>query len=162
MRFSVQQKWLAWGNDFKIQDEHGHDRYFVDGHVMSIGSRFSLQDMVGREIALIKQRLLSWIPTFEIHRAGMGFATVRQRLFTFLSPKFDITLQSGEEILVVGDFWNHEFSFQRNGKTIGRVSKKWFTFADVFGVEVPNVEDELLILGSTIAISDINRKRRSE
>ena len=68
MRYVMKQKLFAFGDDFVIRDESGADRFLVDGKVFTIGAKLSFQDMAGHELALIKQRVLSWGPTYEIYR----------------------------------------------------------------------------------------------
>src|SRR6186713_1995303 len=70
MRYVMREKFLALGDDFKIADEHGTDRFLVDGRAFSIGDKLSFQDMSGRELAFIRQRLLAWGPTYEVSQNG--------------------------------------------------------------------------------------------
>jgi uncharacterized protein YxjI len=66
MRYVMKQKIFAWGDDFVIKTEGGQDAFFVDGKAFSIGDKLSFQDMNGKELAFIRQKLLSWGPTYEI------------------------------------------------------------------------------------------------
>jgi uncharacterized protein YxjI len=43
-------------------------------------------------------------------------------------------------------------SFSRNGADVAYVSKKWFSLADSYGVEVLEGEDDALILACTVVI----------
>ena len=49
MRYVMKQKWLAWGDDFAIQNEAGQDVFFVDGKALSLGDKLSFQDMQANE-----------------------------------------------------------------------------------------------------------------
>ena len=51
-----------------------------------------------------------------------------------------------------GDFTDHEYTFERGGKAVAVVSKRWFTWTDTYGVDVAEGEDDLLILASTVVI----------
>src|SRR5438876_1807764 len=82
MRYVMKQKLFAWGDDFVIRDEHERDAFFVDGKAFSFGDQLSFQDMAGHELAYIKQKLLSWGPTYEIYRDGELAAVVKKELFT--------------------------------------------------------------------------------
>ena len=49
---------------------HPRDVFFVGGRAFSIGNKLSFQDLNGHELAFIRQKLLSWGPTYEITRDG--------------------------------------------------------------------------------------------
>src|SRR4030095_1561413 len=75
MRYVMKQKLFCGGDDFRIQTDAGADAFFVDGKAFSFGDKLSFQDMQGNELAFIKQKLLSWSPTYEIYRKGELYAT---------------------------------------------------------------------------------------
>ena len=152
MRYVIKQKWLSWGDDFYIQDEHGQDVFLVDGRAFSFGDKLSLQDMQGNELAFIAQRLLSWGPTYEVHRGGQHYATVKKQLFTFFRCKFEVDIPGPDDLEAQGDFLDHEYTFTRHGNTVASVSKKWFSWTDTYGVDVVPGEDDVLILASVVVI----------
>jgi uncharacterized protein YxjI len=69
MRYVMKQKLFRWGDDFTIKTQVVRDVFFVYGKGFSIGAKLSFQDMQGKELAFIRQKLLAWGPTHEIHRA---------------------------------------------------------------------------------------------
>jgi uncharacterized protein YxjI len=150
--YRMKQKLFSWGDDFVIQDDSGQDRFFVDGKAFSLGNQLSFQDMQGNELAYIRQRLLSFAPTYEISRSGQVLATVSKELFTFFSCTFDIDLPGPNDLQAKGDFLDHQYAFERGGETVARVSKEWFAVADTYGVQVEPGEDDVLILASSVVI----------
>jgi uncharacterized protein YxjI len=148
----MKQKWLAWGDDFAIQDEHGNEAFFVDGRALSIGDKLSFQDAKGNELAFILQRLLSWGATYELHRSGKLYATVKKKLFTFFSCKFEVDIPGPNDLEASGDFLDHEYQFTRHGQTVATVSKKWFSWTDTYGIDIGPDEDDVLILASAVVI----------
>jgi len=88
MQYVMKERWLALGNDFAITDTEGNEVYYVDGRAFSMGDKLSFQDASRREVAFIRQRLLSWGPTYEITRNGALVATVKKKLFTLLRHRF--------------------------------------------------------------------------
>ena len=110
------------------------------------------QDMQAREVAFIAQRLLSWGPTYEIHRGGQHYATVKKKLFTLLRCKFEVDVPGPDDLEAQGDFLDHEYVFSRHGRSVAAVSKKWFSWTDTYGVDVGPGEDDVLILASAIVI----------
>lgn len=152
MRYVMKQKILAFGDDFIIKDQSGTDRFFVDGKVLTIRHKLSFQDMQGRELAFIQQKLLSWGPKYEIYRDGALAAVVEKRLFTLFKCKFTIDVPGPDDLEAKGDFMDREYEFTRGGRVVARCSKKWFTWSDTYGVEVSEGEDDIIILASSVVI----------
>jgi uncharacterized protein YxjI len=152
MRYVMNQKWLSWGNDFHIRDEHGSDVFLVDGRVLSIGDKLSFQDMQGNELAFIAQRLLAWGPTYEVHVGNELFATVKKKLFTFFHCKFEVDIPGPDDLEAEGDFLDHEYTFSRHGSVVASVSKKWFSWTDTYGIDIRDGEDDVLVLASAVVI----------
>ena len=152
MRYLMKQKLFCFGDDFTIKNEAGDDVFFVDGKVFTIGKKLSFQDMNGRELAFIQQKLLSWGPTYEIYRDGELAAVVKKELFTFFRCAFTVDVPGPDDIEAQGDFLDMEYSFTRDGGTVAEVSKRWFSFSDTYGVDIADGEDDVLILASTVVI----------
>ncbi len=155
MRFVMHEHWLSWGDDFTIRDEQGQDVYRVDGLVFTVGNQLSLQDRYGNALAFIKQRVLSWGPTYEIYRDGVLAAQVRKALFTFFSCRFTVDVPGPEDLEAAGDFFDHDYTITRAGRAVARVSKQWFSWTDTYGIEVCDDEDPVLILCAAIVIDQV-------
>lgn len=152
MRYVMRQRLFAFGDDFYIQGEDGQNRFFVDGRAFSIGDKLSFQDMGGNEVAQVRQRLVALTPTYEIHRGGQHYATVKKSMFTLFRAHFAIDVPGPDDLEAQGDFLDHEYSFTRGGQTVAQVSKHWFAFSDTYGVDVAPGEDDVLILACTVVI----------
>ena len=152
VRYLMKQKLFSWGDDFAIKNETGEDVFFVDGKAFSIGNKLSFQDMQKNELAFIRQKLLSWGPTYEITRNGELAAVVKKHLFTFLRCKFTVDVPGPDDLEAQGDFLDMEYTFTRAEHVVAEVSKRWFSFADTYGVDIREGEDDVLILASTVVI----------
>jgi uncharacterized protein YxjI len=152
MRFLLQQKLFAFGDDFYIRDEHGNDVYFVDGKMFSLGDQLSFQDLNGNELASIRQKLLSWGPTYHVYVAGELRAEVKKELFTLFSCRFSVDVPGPNDYEAKGDFLEHEYTFTRGDREVAAVSKEWLTIRDTYAIDVGPGEDEVLILASAIVI----------
>lgn len=159
-RYVLKQKWLSWGDDFRIRDEFGNERFYVDGHALSFGDKLSFQDMRGNELAFISQKLLSWGPTYHIYRDGRLAAEVKKALFRFFRCEFTIDVPGPNDLLAEGSFWEHEYAFTRHGVPVARVSKRYFSWTDTYGVDIARGEDDVLILASAVVIDLCCHKER--
>jgi len=155
MRYIMKQKLFCFGDDFAIKDEAGRDAFFVDGKALSIGNKLSFQDMEGKELAFIRQKLLSWGPTYEITRGNELLAVVKKELFTLFRCKFTVDVPGPDDLEAAGSFTDMEYTFTRGGREVAEVSKRWFSFSDTYGVDIADGEDEVLILASTVVIDMI-------
>jgi len=152
MRYVLKQKFWCWGDDFSIKNEAGEDVFLVDGHAFSWGDKLSFQDMNGNELAFIRQKLLSWGPTYEIEVAGKLAAVVKKKLFTFVRCKFSLDVPGPDDLEANGDFFCHEYAFERHGHTVATVSKRWFSLSDTYGVGTVDGENDVLILATAVVI----------
>jgi uncharacterized protein YxjI len=156
MRYLMRQKLWGFGDDFTIKDADGHDRFFVDGKAISLGDKLSFQDSAGRELAYIRQKLLSWGPTYEIHRGGQLAAVVKKKRWTLFKNRFTVDVDADGpgpgDLEVEGSFFDHEYSFTRDGRPVATVSKRYFSFSDTYGVDIAPGEDEPLILACTVVV----------
>jgi uncharacterized protein YxjI len=152
MRYVMKQKLFGWGDDFRIKNETGQDVFFVDGRAFSIGHKLSFQDLNGYELAFIRQKLLSWGPTYEISRGGEVLAVVKKKLFTLFRCKFTVDAPGPDDLEAQGSFLDMEYSFERGGAKVAEVSKRWFTWTDTYGVDISEGEDPVLILAASVVI----------
>ena len=152
MRYIMKQKLFCWGDDFTIQNEAGHPVFFVDGKAFSFGDKLSFQDMQKNELAFIRQKLLSWGPTYEITRGGVVAATVKKHLFTLFRCRFTVDVPGPDDMQAEGSFLDMEYKFRRADRVVAEVSKRWFAWKDTYGVDINAGEDDVLILASTVVI----------
>jgi uncharacterized protein YxjI len=152
MPYVMRQKLLSWGDDFYIRDEQGREVFFVDGKAFSFGDKLSFQDLTGHELAFIKQKVLALGATYEIYRNGELAALVKKALFAPLPHRFSVDVPGPDDLEATGDFLDHEYAFRRGDKVVATVSKRWFTFADTYGIDIGDGEDDVLILASAVVV----------
>jgi uncharacterized protein YxjI len=154
MRYLMRQKVFSLGDDYVVKDQDGRDRFIVDGRAFSLGDKLSFRDASGRELAFIRQRLLSFGPTYDIEVAGRTVATVKKELFTFLHCRFSVDVPGPDDLEARGDFLDAEYELGhvQDGRSAARVSKRWFSFSDTYGVDVQPGEHDVLILATTVVI----------
>lgn len=152
MRYVMRQKLFCLGDDYTVTDENGAQRFIVDGAVFTIRDSTSFRDLAGNELCHIRRRLLSLGPTYEIERNGR-ITSVSKHLFTLFKCRFTVDVPGPNDLEVAGNLTDHEYSFtDTNGRMVATVSKRWFTLADTYGVEVADGQDAVLILAATVVI----------
>jgi uncharacterized protein YxjI len=152
MRYQMQQKLLSWGDDYHIRNDAGEDVFFVDGKALSVGDQLSFQDLTGRELAYIKQKVFAFSRTYEIYRDGALAAVVKKELFALFHHRFSVDVPGPDDLEAEGDFLDHEYSFRRGDRVVATVSKRWFTLRDTYGIEIADGEDDVLILASAVVV----------
>ena len=113
MRYVMKQKLFCRGDDFTIKTPDGQDVFFVDGKAFSLGDKLSFQDMQGKELAFLRQKLLSWGPTYEIYRDGDLCAVVKKHLFTRFRCRFTVDVPGPADLEAEGSFLDMEYTFTR-------------------------------------------------
>ena len=155
MRYLLKQKLFAFGDDFHILNENDEKVFFVDGRAFSLGNKLSFQDLSGNELVFIRQKLLSFGPSYELHRSGQLVATLKKNYFTLFHCKFAIDVPGPDDLEAKGDFLEHEYVFTRSGREVAQISKRWFAFSDTYGVDIGEGQDDVLILASAVVIDMI-------
>jgi uncharacterized protein YxjI len=152
VRYMMRQRILSWGDDFSIKDADGRDAYYVDGKVFSFGNKLTINDAAGAVVAQINQKLLSLGPQYEIERNGETLARVKKHLFTPFRARFTVDVPGPDDLEAKGDFLDHEYVFERGGTVVAEVSKKWFSLADTYAIDIQDGQDGVLILASAVVI----------
>jgi uncharacterized protein YxjI len=160
MRYVMKQKLFSWGDDFYIKSAAGEDVFFVDGRALSLGDKLSFQDLDRKELAFIRQKLLSWGPTYEITRGGELLAVVKKHVFTMFRCKFTVDVPGPDDLEAQGSFLDMEYNFERGGRQVAEVSKRWFSWTDTYGVDIADGEDDVLILAASVVIDMVCHNER--
>ena len=154
MVYSIKEKFWSWGDKFSITDRAGNLAYYVDGKAFSWGNKLSFQDSQGRELAFIRQKLLSLKPRYEILVGGKPFAEVVKE-WSWFKKRFTLDVPGPNDYSIEGSFWEHEFTFERGGRQVARVSKNYWGWRDRYGVDVVDGEDAVSILCTCIVIDQV-------
>ena len=162
MRYVLKQKMFTLGGAFRVADERGEEVFQIEGRAFGFGRQLTFADAAGAELAFIRQKLLSWGPTYEIYRGGELYAVVKKELFSFFKHVFTVDVPGPGDLVAEGDFWELEYAFSRGETVVARVSRSWFSLADTYGVEVAEGEDDVLILAAAVVIVMVRSDSRSK
>ena len=88
MKLIFKQRIFSWFDSYDIYDEGGATLFTVKGQ-LSWGHCFKVFNTSGEEIGMVKQRVLTWLPQFEIYRGDTYVGCIRKE-FSFFRPRFRI------------------------------------------------------------------------
>lgn len=161
--YVIREKFFGFGQDSDITDEHGRPVLRVDGKALSLRERLVLRDLDGREVAEVRRKMVSMRPTYEIEIGGQEAARVRKKLFTPFVDRYTVDIPGPDDLELVGDLFDHDYTVRRGGQVVATVSKAFFTMRDTYAVDIAAGEDELLILAAVLALDLAeDRERKAE
>ena len=85
---------------------------------------------------------------------GNIFAEVIKE-WTWFNKKFTLDVPGPNDYTIDGSFWEHEFTFQRQGLTVATVSRKFWAWTDSYGVDIAEGENEVAVLCACIVIDQV-------
>ncbi len=158
--YVIREKLFGFGQDSDITDEHGRPVLRVDGKAFR--DRLVLRDLDGREVAGVKRKLVALRPTYEIEIDGRDAATVRKKMFTPFVDRYTVDIPGPDDLELVGDLFDHDYTVRRDGAVVATVSKAFFSMRDTYAVDIAGGEDELLILASVLALDLAEDRERAK
>ena len=100
MRLLIKQRVFSWTDSYDVYDEEGKPKYFVKAEFLSLGHQLHVYDCNRQEIGVIHQKLLTFLPAFEIEVGGIVKGEI-QKQFTLFCTKYEIDYNGWR---VEGDF----------------------------------------------------------
>ena len=147
----IKQKVFSWGDSFTVKNEYGEDLYRVKGEVLSLGKKLHIYDSADRELALIRQKVMTFLPRYFIDIDGQQAAEVVREM-SFFKPRYSI---HGPDWQVEGDFWGHDYRLAAGEKTVAGLKKAWMSWGDSYEVDIADEADALYVIGVVLAIDAV-------
>ena len=145
MRLLFRQRMFSW---FDSYDEAGNTVYRVEGR-LSWGHKLEIYDAEGRHLATLREKVLTFLPRFEIEILGVSFGWVRKE-FTFLRPRFTLDFNGWS---VEGSFMEWDYAITApDGRPVAVISKELLHWTDTYVIDVERDEDALPALLVVLAI----------
>ena len=167
MKYQVPLRWFAPTQppgraEAGIVDERGRQAFRLDGPLnggpatgeSGPGKRLSFRDRRGDELAYVVRRQLpaGGGLAFEIYHGDDLQAVIRRDACSPRQCRFMAEGPGPDDLHAEGDLAGREYVFTREGKTVGRVSRKLLASPVTYAVEVGRGEDEVLLLASAAVI----------
>ncbi len=148
MKLIFKQRFFSWFDSYDIYNEAGDTVYTVKGQ-LAWGHCLKIFDTFGNEIGTVKERVLTFLPKFELYLGGSCIGCISKE-FTFFRPKFNIDCNGWR---IDGDFLEWDYTiFDASGRSVAAVSKELFRLTDTYVIDVRDPQDALCALMLVLAI----------
>ena len=156
MKLLFKQRFFSWFDSYDIYDEAGRTVYAVRGQ-LSWGHCLKIFDVCGREIGTVKERILTFLPKFEMY-LGDRYMGCISREFTFLFPKYDIDCNGWH---IEGDLFEWDYQIVDSaGRPVADITKEIWNWTDTYVIDVRDPGDALCALMLVLAIDAEKCSRR--
>lgn len=157
--YRMTEKLFSVGDDYWIENERGKKAFYVDGKALRLQDTLILKDRDGNEVYKIKERLFKLRDTMDIKRDGTTIAIVKKAFMTFIREKWEVELADGPDMEIQGDISDYDYSIEADGQRVARISKRFFSLSDSYGIEIAPGQDDALILAIAAAIDQMAHDR---
>jgi uncharacterized protein YxjI len=148
MKLLFKQRLFSWFDSYDIYDELGNTVFTVRGE-LSWGHLLRIYDSMGNEVGYIKEKVLTWLPKFEMY-IGENYVGSINKEFTFFKPKFNVEYKDWE---VEGDWTEWDYTIlDRAGREVAAVTKEIFKFTDTYVIDVNDPQNAIYALMLVLAI----------
>ena len=148
MKLLFKQRFFSWFDSYDIYNEKGETVYTVKGQ-LSWGHLLRIYDASGNEVGVVKEKILTFLPMFEIYINDRYMGCIKKE-FTFFKPRFTIEFNGWQ---VEGDWLEWDYRIvNRTGKGIASVSKEILNWTDTYSIDVYEQRDALYSLMLVLAI----------
>ena len=148
MKLLFKQRFFSWLDSYDIYNEAGEAVYVVKGQ-LAWGHCLKIYDTRGVELGMVKERVLTLLPKFEMY-LGQNYVGCIQKEFTFFRPKFHIDCNGWQ---VEGNWYEWDYQIRDYaGRSIATVSKELWNWTDTYTIDVANPADALCVLMMVLAI----------
>ncbi len=156
MKLIFKQRFFSWFDSYDIYDENGYTLYTVKGQ-LSWGHLLKIFEPSGREAGMVRERILTFMPQFELYSDGDYIGRIR-REFTLFRPRYAIDFNGWR---VQGNFTEWDYSVtDAYGQMIATVSKQLFRWTDTYSIDVVDPCNALYVLMLVLAIDAEKCSRR--
>lgn len=152
MKLLIKQRLFTWRDSYDVYDESGAARYTVKSELFSMGHQLHVYDRNQKEIGVIHQRLLAFLPAFEIEVDGICKGTI-QKQFSLFKPRYEIDYNGWR---VEGDIFGWDYDVYSGASVVVHISKELLHWGDTYVIDFGNPADELDGLLLVLAIDAAN------
>ena len=148
MKLLFKQRFFSWFDSYDIFDEHGNTLFTVEGQ-LSWGHCLKIFDASGNEVGMVKERILTFLPKFEMYLGAQYIGCITKE-FSLFTPRFSIDCNGWD---IQGSFleWDYQI-LDGTGRSVASVTKELFNWTDTYVIDVLDPKDALCALMLVLAI----------
>ena len=148
MKLIFKQRFFSWFDSYDIYDESGRVVYTVKGQ-LSWGHLLKIFDAEGNEVGIIKERIVTFLPKFEIYMGNDYVGCISKQL-TFFKPEYQVDYNGWS---MEGDYWEWNYSIVDEGANhIATISKQLMKLTDTYVIDIHRPQHDLEVLMLVLAI----------
>ena len=156
MKLLFKQRLFSWFDSYDIYDEAGKTIFVVKGQ-LAWGHCLKIYDAQGREIGTVKERILTFLPKFEMYLGDRYIGCISKE-FTFFLPKYNIDCNGWH---IDGDLFEWDYQILNNfGRPVANITKELWNWTDTYVIDVLDPQDALCALMLVLAIDAEKCSRR--
>lgn len=156
MKLLFKQRFFSWFDSYDIYNEAGQAVYTVKGQ-LSWGHCLKIYDAQGKEIGTVKERILTFLPKFEMYLGDRYIGCISKE-FTFFVPRYNIDCNGWH---VDGDLFEWDYQIlNSSGRAVANITKELWNWTDTYVIDVHDPQDALCALMLVLAIDAEKCSRR--
>ena len=157
MKLLFKQRFFSWFDSYDIYDEAGNTVYVVKGQ-LSWGHCLKIFDAAGNHLGTVKERILTFLPKFELYLGNRYIGQIRKEL-SFFRPKYNIDCKGWH---IEGDFFEWDYRIVDSlGRNVATISKQLFHWTDTYVIDVAEPAECIYALMLVLAIDAEKCSRES-
>lgn len=148
MKLLFKQRLFSWFDSYDIYDENGSVVYTVKGQ-LSWGHKLVVFDSFGNEVGTIQQKVLSFLPRFEIYKQGRYVGSLSKE-FSFFRPKYNIEYNGW---YIEGSYMEWDYTiFDNNRSIVAVIRKELLRMTDTYVMDIQDTENVIDVLMFVLAM----------
>ena len=156
MKLLFKQRLFSWFDSYDIYDEAGNTIFVVKGQ-LAWGHCLKIYDAQGREIGTVKERILTFLPKFEMYLEDRYIGCISKE-FTFFLPKYNNDCNGWH---IDGDLFEWDYQIlNSSGRPVANITKELWNWTDTYVIDVLDPQDALCALMLVLAIDAEKCSRR--
>lgn len=157
MKLYFKQRFFSWFDSYDIYYEDGSVAYTVEGK-LAWGHCLHILDSQGCHIATVKQRVLTFLPKFDLYVGEEPLGTICKEL-TLFRPTFTLDFCGWT---VSGSFMEWDYTIHGSNGPVATISKELMRWTDTYTIDVSDPADALYALMVVLAIDAEKCSRASD
>ena len=156
MKLLFKQRFFSWFDSYDVYNEAGQTLYTVRGQ-LAWGHCLKIYDAHGTEIGTVSERILTFLPKFEMYLKDRYIGCISKEL-TLFRPKYHIDYNGWQ---VEGDWFEWDYRILDGvRRPVATVSKELWNWTDTYVIDVYDPQDALYALMLVLAIDAEKCSRR--